>query len=104
MASLFLSQIELLLLGGIAILTAILFFHLRDPLRSVPGPTLAQWSRLWMVYHSQKGDMHRTMLDLHKKYGPLVRTAPNEVSTIDLDATKAIYGKLDHLRLTVSLN
>lgn len=32
------------------------------------------------------------MIDLHAKYGPLVRTAPNEVSVADLTAIKSIYG------------
>ncbi|KAF2679697.1 cytochrome P450 [Lentithecium fluviatile CBS 122367] len=63
-----------------------------DPLRDVPGPVLARWSRLWMVYHSWKGDMHTTMIALHKKHGKLVRTAPNEVSIADPASIKTIYG------------
>lgn len=63
-----------------------------DPLRHVPGPFIAKWSRLWMVYHAQKGDMHTTMIELHKKYGKLVRTGPNEVSVADPAVIKTIYG------------
>ena len=37
--------------------------------------------------------MHRKMIDLHAKYGTLVRTGPNEISVSDLDAIKTIYGK-----------
>jgi cytochrome P450 len=36
--------------------------------------------------------MNTTMIRLHAKHGPLVRTAPNEVSVSDLSAIKAIYG------------
>jgi cytochrome P450 len=65
---------------------------LRDPLSRIPGPLSARFSRLWMVQHSISGDMHTTMIALHKKHGKLVRTAPNEVSISDPTAIKTIYG------------
>lgn len=63
-----------------------------DPLSKIPGPFWARLSRLWMVQHARKGDMHTTMIALHKKHGHLVRTAPNEVSISDPAALKTIYG------------
>jgi cytochrome P450 len=36
--------------------------------------------------------MSVTMIALHKKYGPLIRTGPNEVSVADLSAIRTIYG------------
>jgi hypothetical protein len=68
------------------------YAFLLDPLRNVPGPFLARFSPLWMVYHSRKGDMHETMIALHKKHGRLVRTGPKEVSISDTAALKTIYG------------
>lgn len=65
---------------------------IRDPLSRVPGPSFARFSRLWMVKHSMAGDMHTTMIALHKKHGKLVRTAHNEVSISDPMAIKTIYG------------
>ena len=65
---------------------------LGDALFNVPGPFTASFSRLWLVYHSRRGDMHRIMIGLHGKYGKLVRTGPKEVSVSDLNAIKAIYG------------
>ena len=62
------------------------------PLGSIPGPFSARLSRIWMIQHSWQGDMHRTMIDLHKRHGKLVRTGPNEVSVSDLSAVKQIYG------------
>jgi hypothetical protein len=53
------------------------FFH---PLASVPGPFWASLTRLWITKHSWDGDMHRTMIALHEKHGPIVRNGPNEVS------------------------
>lgn len=63
-----------------------------DPLRSVPGPTIARFTRLWYLYKIYKGDFERTNVDLHKKYGPVVRIAPNEYSIDDVEAAKIIYG------------
>jgi hypothetical protein len=65
------------------------FIH---PLSSIPGPLLARFSSGWLVHHARKGDMHHTMISLHKKFGKLVRTGPNEISTSDPDAIKVIYG------------
>ena len=45
-----------------------------------------------MIKHSWQGDMHRAMIELHKKHGKLVRTSPNEISVPDLSAIKKIYG------------
>lgn len=75
-------------LGAVALAYA--FFT--DPLRKIPGPLSARFSRLWMVQHSRAGDMHTIMIALHKKHGKLVRTAPNEVSISDPAAIKTIYG------------
>lgn len=44
-----------------------------------------------MAKHAWQGDMHRQMIDLHSKYGKLVRTGPYEISVFDLGAIKAIY-------------
>ncbi|KAI4756590.1 cytochrome P450 [Aureobasidium sp. EXF-3400] len=65
------------------------FFH---PLASVPGPFWASLTQLWITKHSWDGDMHRTMIALHEKHGPIVRNGPNEVSIADLSAIKTIYG------------
>ena len=75
-------------------LIVVWFFSIlfRDPLRAVPGPFLARFSRSWMVKHSWKGDMHRTMIDLHQKHGKLVRIGPRELSVSDLSAIRVIYG------------
>ncbi|KAL4967349.1 cytochrome P450 [Aspergillus stella-maris] len=65
------------------------YFH---PLRFVPGPFVASVSRLWAVYHASNGNMEHIQRSLHKKYGYLVRIAPNEVIVSDPGAIKIIYG------------
>ncbi|KAF7168666.1 hypothetical protein CNMCM5623_001606 [Aspergillus felis] len=39
-----------------------------------------------------RGNPHMEILDLHRKYGPILRISPNEVSFNDLDASGIIYG------------
>ncbi|KAK3067690.1 hypothetical protein LTR53_015295, partial [Teratosphaeriaceae sp. CCFEE 6253] len=65
------------------------FLH---PLRQYPGPLLWRATRLRWVIALQRGSIHRDLLDLHNEYGPVVRTAPDELSYIDSRAWKDIYG------------
>lgn len=65
-----------------------IFLH---PLRKVPGPRLAKITELWRTNHYFKGYWHRDILDLHRKYGPIVRISPNEVSIVSPELAKTIY-------------
>ncbi|KAK5007604.1 hypothetical protein LTR16_007423, partial [Cryomyces antarcticus] len=80
------------LVGLVVFLLYAVYQQLLHPLANVPGPFWASISRLWITKHSWDGDMHRTMISLHNKFGKLVRTGPNEVSVSDLTAIKKIYG------------
>jgi hypothetical protein len=62
------------------------------PLANVPGPFTASFSRFWLIKHSHAGDMHRTMIAMHEKYGSLVRIGHNEVSISDPQTIKTVYG------------
>ena len=83
---------ELALVLTLCILLFAYGFAFTGHLYSIPGPFPARFSRLWMAWHSWKGDMHREMIALHAQHGKLVRTGPNEISVSDLSAIKAIYG------------
>ncbi|KAI0022515.1 cytochrome P450 oxidoreductase [Xylariomycetidae sp. FL0641] len=63
-------------------------FH---PLSKVPGPWLASVSRTWYMYQITRGDMEKTQRQLHAKFGPLIRIAPNELACAEPDAIKTIY-------------
>ncbi|KAI0099754.1 averantin oxidoreductase [Nemania sp. FL0031] len=62
------------------------------PLAKYPGPRLAAASPLWMIssyfYGRTPSDLHK----LHERYGPVVRTSPNELSYINSIQWKEIYG------------
>ncbi|KAI0195845.1 pisatin demethylase [Xylaria flabelliformis] len=68
-------------------------------LRHIPGPFLAKFSYLWLARTSQGGRLYYFHRDLCKKYGPLVRVGPNELTTDDAEilrragAVRGSYGK-----------
>lgn len=68
-----------------------IYFH---PLRKCPGPRLWAASRLTWAHAMQSGNYHRTLHELHTQYGPVVRVAPDELSFINAEAWKEIYGNL----------
>lgn len=65
------------------------FFH---PLARYPGPRLASITGLWRFWHYVIGDWSEIILELHEKYGRIVRLAPNELSNVDESAMKALFG------------
>lgn len=42
---------------------------IRSPLRRVPGPFLAQFTRLWLLKQVYFGTYPKTSIELHRKYG-----------------------------------
>ncbi|KAL5592819.1 hypothetical protein FOBRF1_013127 [Fusarium oxysporum] len=65
-----------------------LFFH---PLRSYPGPVLAKISIIWSRQANFYGLKYMRIHEAHRKYGPVVRIAPNELSFADPAAVRDIY-------------
>jgi len=51
-----------------------------SPLRSLPGPFLASCTRLWKIRSTISENTQWEHVELHRKYGPVVRIGPNEVS------------------------
>lgn len=64
------------------------YFH---PLATYPGPFWASITRWWMVREIFSGKHEHHVRALHKKYGNIVRIAPNEVAIADPQAIKTIY-------------
>ncbi|RDW82598.1 hypothetical protein BP6252_03710 [Coleophoma cylindrospora] len=61
------------------------------PLRSYPGPKLWAASHIPWAYYHVTGDIYLELERLHRKYGPVVRVAPNNLSYTDPDAWNDIY-------------
>lgn len=66
-----------------------IFFH---PLARFPGPRLWAATRLVFCARIVQGRLHKDALELRRKYGPVVRIAPNELAFFEADAWKDIYG------------
>lgn len=79
------------LLVGAAVLFSS-FYRSWARLAPVPGPLLASISnvpRLLWVWSGSVQDVH---IDLHKKYGKIVRLGPNAISISDPHEIQKIYG------------
>ncbi|KAL1860743.1 hypothetical protein VTK73DRAFT_7188 [Phialemonium thermophilum] len=76
-----------------ALVAALVFVvsRLRSAVASVPGPRLTLFSSLPLKYQEFRGRRTRYIHELHLKYGPVVRVAPNEVVFASLEAMKEIY-------------
>ncbi|KAK6978122.1 cytochrome P450 [Favolaschia claudopus] len=62
-------------------------FH---PLAEYPGPLISKATRLWDLWKAYGGRKYLYHRRLHEKYGPYVRTGPNEISVTDIDAVAQI--------------
>lgn len=67
------------------------------PLRDVPGPWLAKFTRLWLFQAIRSREYQKINIELHQKHGPIVRLAPNEYSIDDPEAASIIYRTKDQL-------
>ena len=69
------------------------FFHsTSSSLRSVPGPVWTRFTRFWYFFKVRSGSFQHVNIDLHRKYGPIVRVMPDHYSLNDPSAIKSIYG------------
>lgn len=90
LAQFLLGKVPLLL--TVIICARLLYCILVSPLRRIPGPLAARLSRLWLAVEGYQGTFHSTLLSLHDTYGHTVRIGPGELSTVEPEAVKKIYG------------
>ncbi|KAI1313235.1 cytochrome P450 [Xylaria venustula] len=64
----------------IFLISRMIYRRYASPLRSIPGPFLASCTRLWKLKSTISENTQWEHLDLHRKYGPVVRIGPSEVS------------------------
>ncbi|RYC63256.1 hypothetical protein CHU98_g2955 [Xylaria longipes] len=63
-----------------------------SPLRTLPGPKISLFTSLVLKLHEFRALRTRYIHELHLRYGPVVRIAPNEASFASLEGIKEIYG------------
>jgi cytochrome P450 len=86
------TSLEILAVCLLTILCAIhkIYTYITSPEKSIPGPWLARFSRLWYYLHVRSGNFHHENIALHAKFGNVVRVGPNLYSITDPD--KNVYG------------
>lgn len=62
-----------------------------NAIRDIPGPRLAAFSNLWLLYQCRRGRRYLAVDHAHKQLGPLVRIQPDHVSIADPEAIPIIY-------------
>ncbi|KAG4411863.1 hypothetical protein IFR04_015003 [Cadophora malorum] len=65
------------------------YFH---PLKDFPGPFWASITSLWYYRAIITSDYKSYQLEIHRKYGPMVRLAPGHIQIADPAAIEPIYG------------
>lgn len=60
--------------------------------RDIPGPFLAAFSNLWLLYQSRLARRSIAVDAAHAKYGKFVRIQPNHISIADDAAIPIVYG------------
>ena len=61
-------------------------------LNRFPGPFVASFTDLWKVRYAYNSSQRPAYVDVHRKYGDVVRIGPNELSFSDPRAIGDIYG------------
>ncbi|KAK4503146.1 hypothetical protein PRZ48_006573 [Zasmidium cellare] len=78
--------------AGTAIGATIIYNLCLHPLAGIPGPLLARITPLWIFYQCSKNRRPTLDLQLHEKYGSVVRISPNEVIFSNPEYFKTVYG------------
>ncbi|KAF5002939.1 hypothetical protein FDECE_10494 [Fusarium decemcellulare] len=68
------------------------YFWTHKHLRAIPGPLVARFSNLWLLYICRLSKRSYTVYDLHERLGPVVRIQPDHISIIDEKAINLVYG------------
>lgn len=89
-----LSLISPYVLGVVALVLSVLRLVLtaaRSPVRSIPGPWYCRFTQVVLKYHTIRGRRMYYVDDLHRRYGPIVRIAPDEAAVSGLQPTQMIH-------------
>lgn len=76
----------------ITCISYLIAFFRHTSIRHIPGPRLASFSNLWLMYQCRRGRRYKAVDAAHEKYGTFVRIQPHHVSIADPDAIPIIYG------------
>lgn len=63
-----------------------------NPLASLPGPLWAKVTPFWLTLQCRRTERSRVVIAMHKRYGDIIRIAPNHVSINKPEALAQVYG------------
>jgi len=63
-----------------------------SPLARIPGPKMYAATKWWVTWLNFTEKRTKTIHEMHKKYGNIIRIAPNELHFSGEEAMKVIYG------------
>ena len=72
--------------------TRLLWFRYKNGFSKYNGPFLASFTDLWRLFYAYSKKYQAPMIDVHEKYGDVVRMGPNVFSFAKPEAIKDIYG------------
>jgi hypothetical protein len=76
--------------------TTVVLWLLRNKYRNgfnkYPGHPLAGYTNFWRFFDALGRSPEKTHIQLHRRYGDIVRLGPNTLSFADPKAVKTIYG------------
>ena len=78
--------------GLLAVVVQVVYNLFLHPLRRFPGPVLWRAFRAPYMYYHFQGRLPPRIVELHDRYGPVVRISPGELAFLDPQAWKDIYG------------
>ncbi|KAK5126560.1 hypothetical protein LTR85_009494 [Meristemomyces frigidus] len=78
------------LLLPVVLVSRFFYYRYTPPLRNYPGPFLASGSRAWKVLSTWRGKTETDHINIHEKYGPIVRIGPNELSLSSPTAAREV--------------
>ncbi|KAI9368731.1 cytochrome P450 [Aspergillus egyptiacus] len=76
------------------IATIVLVQRLRSPIAKLPGPWYTKFTSLILKYHEFTSNRRLYIHNLHKRYGAVIRIAPNEAAFTSLGAIREIYASV----------
>ncbi|KAJ5537848.1 hypothetical protein N7494_007327 [Penicillium frequentans] len=79
-------------------LLVVVYNLLLHPLKEFPGPPLARCTSLWGFYWNLHGLRAHKIDNAHKRYGTIIRIAPNLLSFSDPEAVREIYNSKNFVK------
>ncbi|KAI0865170.1 benzoate 4-monooxygenase cytochrome P450 [Xylaria cubensis] len=84
--------LQLIGLCAFAVVCQALYTRYCSGLHAIPGPVSASVSNIWKILAVYRNEMPRRNIEVHRKYGPVVRIGPNTVSFSSAEALYTIHG------------